>query len=218
MEKEFWLERWKRKEIGFHQHEINPYLVRYWPDLSVPRGAKVFVPLCGKSRDMLWLRQQGYSILGVEVSPLAVHGFFLENGYSCTHAPHGRFERCEADNIEILCGDFFDLEKDDLKGVHSVYDRASLVALPPEMRERYVRHLTSVLPVASRILLVAFDYNQSEMPGPPFSVSRLELESLFGARAKVDLVAEHDALAQNPHFRERGLHGLQENVFLITLR
>ncbi len=217
MEEEFWLERWKRKEIGFHQHEINPYLVRYWPELSVPRGAKVFVPLCGKSRDMMWLRQQGYSVLGVEVSPLAVHAFFQENGYSPTHAPHGRFEHCEADNVQILCGDFFELKQDDLKGIHAVYDRASLTALPRDMRDRYVRHLISILPAASRILLITFDYNQSEMPGPPFSVPPLEVESLFGARANVRILAQHDALAQNPHFRERGLHRLQENVFLVTL-
>ncbi len=217
MEKEFWLERWERNEIGFHQNEINPYLVRYWTDLGAARGTKVFVPLCGKSHDMLWLRQQGHSVLGVEVSPLAVHEFFEENGYSSTHAMRGKFEHCEADHIEILCGDFFDLKKDDLKGIHAVYDRASLVALPRETRERYVQHLISILPAASRILLIAFDYDQAEMPGPPFSVPPLEVESLFGAHAKVRILAQHDALAQNPHFRERGLHRLQENVFLITL-
>ncbi|HMC13854.1 MAG TPA: thiopurine S-methyltransferase, partial [Gallionellaceae bacterium] len=143
MEKDFWLERWEREEIGFHQDEINPYLRQYWHELHHDQGGEVFVPLCGKSLDMLWLRKQGYSVLGVEISSIAVQSFFKENGYNSNHVTGNKFEICEADNIKILCGDFFDLGKDYLAKVRTVYDRASLVALPPEMRKRYARHLVS---------------------------------------------------------------------------
>src|SRR5574340_1608572 len=146
MKKDFWLERWERKEIGFHQDEINPYLRQYWQELHLARGSEVFVPLCGKSRDMLWLREQGHAVLGVELSPLAAQAFFEENGLSPQRTRGERFDSYEADGIRILCGDFFDLDRDDLAGVKAVYDRASLIALPPEMRERYARHLESILP------------------------------------------------------------------------
>src|SRR5512135_332619 len=157
MDKDFWLERWEREEIGFHQNETNPYLSQYWQDLPLAPGSKVFVPLCGKSLDMLWLRKQGHPVLGVELSPLAVEAFFKENGYTPDHDSSHKFESCEADGIRILCGDFFNLEQDDLAQVGAVYDRASLVALPPAMRERYARHLASILPGGTQILLITFD-------------------------------------------------------------
>ncbi len=218
MKKEFWLERWERSEIGFHQDEINPYLRRFWPELSAARRGEVFVPLCGKSLDMVWLRQQGCKVLGVELSPIAVEDFFKENGQSPTHANSGRFECCEADGIRILCGDFFDLTREDMAQVGAVYDRASLIALPPEMRERYARHLVDILPSGTQILLVTVEYPQAEMQGPPVAVSVSDGEALYGKYAEVRLLAQEDALAQNPRFQQRGMSRMQENIFLLTLR
>jgi len=218
MKKEFWLERWERSEIGFHQDEINPYLLRYWQELPASRGGEVFVPLCGKSLDMVWLRQQGCTVLGVELSSIAVQDFFKENGQSPAHAISGKFESCEADGIRILCGDFFDLGKEDLANVSAVYDRASLVALPSDMRERYARHLVDILPPATQILLVTFDYPQAEMQGPPFAVSVSEVEALYGKYADIRLLAQEDALAQNPRFKQRGVSRMVESIFLLTLR
>ena len=217
MEKNFWHERWERQEIGFHQNETNPFLIRHWQELQLAPNSKVFVPLCGKSLDMLWLRDQGHTVLGVELSPIAAQAFFRENGYMPEHAAKRDFECYEAGNIRILCGDFFNLKKEDMKDVSAVYDRASMVALPPAMRERYVRHLLDILPPATRILLLSFDYHQPEMPGPPFAVSVEEVESLYKGRADTRLLARHDTLDENPRFRERGLTRLQENIFLLAL-
>jgi thiopurine S-methyltransferase len=218
MEKDFWLECWERQEIGFHQNEINPYLRQYWPDLHTGDAARVFVPLCGKSRDLRWLREQGHTVLGVELSPLAVQAFFEENGLHPQRAAAARFDRYEADGFHLLCGDFFDLHQDDLGKVEAVYDRASLVALPPEMRERYVRHLSGLLPPGTRMLLVTFDYPQAEMPGPPFAVSPQEVERLYRGHAEIRLLAQLDVLRQNPRFVERGVSRLQENIFLLAWR
>ncbi len=218
MQKDFWLERWERAEIGFHQDEVNPYLLQYWRELQPAPGSEVFVPLCGKSIDMAWLRKQGHGVLGVELSPIAVQDFFTEHGQTPRHASSGKFACCEADGIRILCGDFFDLGRDDLAKVGAVYDRASLVALPPEMREQYVRHLLGILPPATPILLLTFDYPQAEMSGPPFAVSASDVAALYRDHAEIRLLAQHDVLAQNPRFQQRGLSRLQENIFLLTLR
>jgi thiopurine S-methyltransferase len=218
MEKEFWLERWERGEVGFHQDEINPYLRQYWQELHLARDSVVFVPLCGKSRDLLWLHQEGHRVLGVELSDIAVQAFFKDNNYTPHHAASGKFDRYEANGICILRGDFFDLTKDDLAQVIALYDRASLIALPPEMRERYISHLTSILPPATQILLITVDYPQQEMTGPPFAVTSAEVETLYREHAEVRLLAQLDVLEQNPRFQERGLSRLQENIFLLTLR
>jgi thiopurine S-methyltransferase len=217
MKKDFWLERWERGEIGFHQDEVNPYLIQYWQELHLVRNSLVFVPLCGKSRDMLWLREQGHTLLGVELSAIAVQAFFNENGYEPQHVSTGKFDCCEANDIRILCGDFFDLLKDDLAKVGAVYDRASLIALPPEMRASYAHHLASILPPGTQILLVTVDYPQAEMQGPPFSVTSEEVTALYREYAEVRLLAQMDVLDKNPRFKERGLSRLQESIFLLTL-
>jgi thiopurine S-methyltransferase len=217
VEKDFWLERWEREETAFHQDEVNPYLCQLWPVLGLPRGSTVFVPLCGKSQDMQWLHDQGYQVLGVELSAIAAQAFFKENGYTPVHINRGKFDCYEANGIRISCGDFFDLSGNDLAKVSAVYDRASLIALPPEMRVRYVRHLVSILPSVTQILLITVDYAQQEMQGPPFSVSSAEVETLFRAYAEVRLLAQEDVLEQNPRFQQRGLSRLQENIFKVTL-
>jgi thiopurine S-methyltransferase len=216
MEKDYWQERWKQEETGFHQNEVNPYLRQYWQELHLAAGSEVFVPLCGKSRDMSWLSEQGYAVLGVETSAVAVQAFFKENGYTPNHATSEKFDRYDANSIRILCGDFFDLSKHDLAKISAVYDRASLIALPPEMRERYTHHLLNILPPAAQILLITLDYPQQEMAGPPFAVSANEVEALYHERFTIRPLSQLDVLAQEPRFQERGLSRLNEGVFLLT--
>ena len=59
MNPDFWRERWENREIGFHRDAAHPYLTRFWPTLGIAPGSRVFVPLCGKSNDLLWLRPFG---------------------------------------------------------------------------------------------------------------------------------------------------------------
>ena len=215
MEKEYWLERWKQGDIGFHQSTVNPYLREYWQKLHLAPGSKVFMPLCGKSRDMLWLREQGYGVLGVEFSGLAAEEFFIESGYTPQRTASDKFIHLEANGMRILCGDFFDLCKNDLAKISAVYDRAALIALPPEMRKRYVHHLLNILPPNAQILLITLEYPDAEMSGPPFSVSIDEIVALYQLHADIRLLTQQDVLAQNPRFQERGLSRLQQNIFLL---
>lgn len=218
MKKEFWLERWERAETGFHEGVVNAYLTQYWQEFQLARDSKVFVPLCGKSVDTQWLRQQGHAVVGVELSEIAAQAFFRENGYTAAISSHDKFRQYEANNIRILCGDFFDLQRDDLAGVSAVYDRAAMVALPAEMRLSYAHHLLNILPSKSKILLITFDYPQAEMPGPPFAFAATEVETLFSEKADIKLLAQFDMLAQNPRFQQRGLTRLQENIYLLQMR
>lgn len=215
MKKEYWLERWNRNETGFHQAEINPYLREFWPRLQLSPASTVLVPLCGKSRDMLWLRQQGHAVLGVELSVIAAQAFFTENDLASHDNACDRFTRLEADGVQVLCGDFFALSPEDTAAVSAVYDRAALVALPPDMRRRYVNHLLQILPPHTQILLVTLDYPQHEMTGPPFAVSLDEVTALYQNSAEMMVLSQHDVLAQNPRFQERGLSRLEESAFLL---
>jgi len=114
MQAQFWHDRWEQNQIGFHQQDFNPHLQAFWDRLELPAGGTVFVPLCGKSRDLLWLRAQGFPVLGIELSPVAVRDFFAENRLEPQVTPQGKFERWEADGLVILQGDFFELTAADL--------------------------------------------------------------------------------------------------------
>lgn len=232
MEPAFWLSRWEAQQIGFHQDRINTHLETHWPQLEAQRQQttadsmpRVFVPLCGKSRDMLWLRARGFAVLGVELSPRAVRDFFAENALQPQVSQQGAFERWEADGLVILCGDLFALRPADLAhpardndphGVYAVYDRASLIALPPAMRAEYARHMQTLLPSGTPTLLITMEYPQAEMDGPPFSVHEEEVRTLFGDGHAVTRLAEADILADNARFRERGLSALREKIYLLT--
>lgn len=218
MEPNFWLDRWKENEIGFHQDEINRHLQDYWAALEIPAGAKIFVPLCGKTRDMAWLMGQGYRVLGVDLSSIAARDFFLENHIRPEVVDTGRFEIWQSDGIDIICGDIFNLTADDLEDCTGVYDRASLVALPPEMRERYANHVMDILPRPIKILLMTMEYPQAELKGPPFSVEEGEVFLLYQDKFKIECLYEIDILGENKRFQDKGVTQMLEKVYCLGSR
>jgi thiopurine S-methyltransferase len=218
MQHDFWHQRWQENQIGFHSPDINPYLLGYWSTLGIAVGSRVLLPLCGKSRDMLWLLAQGYKVVGVELSPMAVDTFFAENDMHPTVRRQGDFLVHQVDGLEIFCGDFFQLSTTELGKVDAVFDRAALVALPPEMRIDYVTHLSKLLESTQQILLVSFAYPQQEMPGPPFSVPGEDIEMLYQHWCTVELLTSEDVLQKELHFRERGLGSLYEQVYRMVVR
>jgi thiopurine S-methyltransferase len=218
MQPEFWHGRWERGETGWHQEEINLHLREHWPRLRLAPEGRVFVPLCGKSLDLLWLAGEGHRVLGVELSPLAVDAFFAGNALTPAVSDDPPFRRYRLDELEILCGDFFDVTQDHLSGISAVYDRASLIALPPDMRPRYARHLAGVVGPDTRVLLITLDYDQSEMAGPPFSVDEAEVCALFGEGFEVQAVGRLDLWAEHPRYRERGMTRLWERVYTLRPR
>jgi len=218
MDRNFWHNRWEEGRIGFHQNEVNPYLQRYWPAMGVRPGTTVFVPLCGKSQDMLWLRDQGYSVVGVEIIPRAVKAFFEENSVTATKRTRGAFTVWESQDITILQGDFFDVSANDVRGIGVVYDRASLIALPPALRQRYAEHLRTILQNDLKVLLVTMDYSQSEMDGPPFAVTEQEVAALYQDHFTIEQLCSEDILAAEPRFQEQGLSALLEKVYILKAK
>ncbi|SFW59455.1 MULTISPECIES: thiopurine S-methyltransferase [Pseudomonas] len=217
MEPEFWHKRWSSNQIGFHLPEVNPYLQHFWPQLGLERGSRVLVPLCGKSLDLLWLAHQGYSVLGVELSEKATIDFFLEHQLEPSVSEEGVFKVFRAADIEIRCGDFFALDREDVADCTALYDRAALIALPAPMRERYAAHLQRILPNGVG-LLITLDYNQDEMPGPPFSVGNDEVQRLLGDVWRLEVLQEQDVLGESWKFLQAGVTRLDERVYRISSR
>ncbi len=64
-------------------------------------------------------------------------------------------------------------------------------------------------------LLVTLEYNQSEMGGPPFSVSDAEVSRLFAETYSVQLLCRTDILKSKARFREQGLTRLSEQAWRV---
>lgn len=214
MEPEFWRARWARNDIGFHQEDVNTFLIDWWSKIA-PREGTVLVPLCGKSRDMLWLRAQGLRVIGVEVSELAVQAFFADNTLAPTRTARGGFGVWEVDGLALWCGDFFALRPEWLEGVTAYYDRAALIALPPALRGAYVEHLATLLPRGARGLLVTLEYDQIEMEGPPFSVPRVEVEQRFAPHFSLTHLQSRDKLVGESRYKQKGLTALTEKAYAV---
>lgn len=183
-----WLQCWRdRRTDDFHQQTVNPFLTRFWPGLELARGSRIFVPLCGKSLDMIWLAGQGHEVIGVELSPIAVRAFFLENGLKPIRRRLGKFTLWQHGRLSILCGDYFSLTEADLGRIDTVYDRAALTALPEDIRGRYVVQLRlAVTASAAVFLLTTEDAEEQESIEQAFGVAA-EIKALYSEAYEIEL-------------------------------
>lgn len=211
MKTDFWLERWHKQEIGFHQTQYNANLIQYWDKLALNKGSAVFVPLCGKSDDMLFLAEQGHQVIGVELSEIAVTEFFVDNDLSPSKQQQDGLTIYQAGPFTLYCGDLFKLNQQHLKACQAVYDRASVIALPTPMRESYTQHLAKVLPPLCKTLLICLEYSEGALTGPPFSVDKAEVERLF---------SKHWGIEELGHCEEdiRGKAAIERSYCLIKGR
>jgi thiopurine S-methyltransferase len=212
MERDFWLSKWRKNEIGFHQSSPTPHLVRFAERLGLDEKKRVLVPLCGKAHDLRWLADHGHEVVGVELSDLAVRSFFEEQGLAFEQTGN----RFASGPITLFAADFFDVRAREIGSFDAVFDRAALCALPGDQRERYAAHLWSLLKPGARMLLVAFEYEASLMNGPPFAVLTDEVQRLYAKAQSIELLERTDVLEAEPRFKARGLTWLREALWLIT--
>ncbi|MBE0482329.1 MAG: thiopurine S-methyltransferase [Bacterioplanes sp.] len=219
MDAQFWHDKWARMEIGFHLADANPWLVKHWSRLALANEARVLVPLCGKSFDLLWLRRQGHAVVGIELSELALDElaalFHEQLGITLKKFAVGDAWRYEGDGVTLIAGDFFQVMATDIGPIDAVYDRAALVALPSSMRADYCQHLLTISGCAPQ-LLISFDYQQALMAGPPFAVLHDELIAHYGAHYVLQLLEQRDLIEQEEKFRERGLSSFVQTAYALA--
>jgi len=215
MQPDFWHQRWQTNQIGFHRDTPLPLLLAHWPALGLAVGSQVFVPLCGKSLDMVWLAEQGHRVLGVELSQLAITQFFNERQLEPTvsQTPAGTHYRAGA--WEIICGDAFTLSQEILQDCVGIYDRGAMIALPPQMREMYIATTWYRLPHGCRGLLITLDYPQAQKSGPPFSVEETEIRQRFKGICTVELIERRDILRNEAKFQAEGVSALHTSVYCV---
>lgn len=212
MDPNFWHKRWTEGQTGWHRTETNPILVKHWATLGLGKGSRVMVPLCGKTVDIGWLAAQGHDVVGAELSETAVTELFEELGVIPTITQSAAHKRFSAPQVDVYVGNLFDLTPELVGHVDAIYDRAALYALPLELRQRYSAHLRHLTGTATQ-LLCGFEYDQSLMDGPPFSVGLAEIEAQYRDHYTITEL-ERTAI---DNFRGRGLD-VVETVWQLTAK
>jgi thiopurine S-methyltransferase len=213
---DFWLDRWRTAQIGFHQAAVDRHLKAYWPLLEVPANSCVFVPLCGKSLDLMWLRDRGHWVSGVELSPVALESFLMEQGIPARRRVLAEFDVYEADGFTLFCGDYFKLTPALLGSVSAVYDRAALISWTPAAREAYVKQLNALTGPGTQTLLIAVEYPPEQMKGPPFPLTGDTIENLYASHYSIEELGRHEILELEPRLKARGLTELREVCYRMT--
>ena len=211
-----WLDRWKQDRIGFHESRVNPYLPRYLPRFNLKPGDTIFLPLCGKALDIAWLAEQGFQVIGIELSEIAIKSFFVEQGLAYQQFETDQFILRKSGNISLIQGDYFALQQEQLAGCKMVYDRASLIAIDADNRDRYSAHMRSIVPVDAGMLLITLEYEQAQMNGPPFAVLKPEVEQLYAAHYAIEVLEQNDVIDERPRWRDQGLTHLIESVYRLN--
>lgn len=215
MDAEFWHQRWQTARIGFHRQQVNAQLSQYWPQLAVPAGSEVLVPLCGKSKDMLWLAAQGHAVSGFELSPLAVQDFFSEAGLTPARQATGPYQCWQAGQIRVYQGDFFQAGQLN-RQFAAAYDRAALIALPAQMRAQYVALLAELLHPGAVLLLITVHYAPEQQLTPPFSVSEQAVQALFAPYFTIQPRGSMAEGQANPRVASGELTFFDELSFVLT--
>lgn len=209
MEASFWHQKWARGEISFHQKDINPFLLKYLEKLNLPKGSRIFLPLCGKTRDFSFLLADGCHVVGAELSELAVKELFKELCLNPEITLIGDLIRYSAQDIDVFVGDIFDVSAEYLGHISAIYDRAALVALPVEIRAQYTSHLMNITKSAPQ-LLITFEYDQKLMDGPPFSLTESEIKHHYGSKYQLKVLESNFVLGGL-----KGKNNLTETAWLL---
>ena len=218
MEPSFWHKKWQFQQIGFHQSQVNSFLVKYWPGFGFAENSKVFVPLCGKSLDMFYLAEQSHNVMGCELNSLAVEQFFTDNKLDYHVDNIDEHELFVTEQVSLYQGDIFTLPHQITESIAGFYDRAALIAWPEVMRQQYVKTLAKLIRANVSGLLITLDYPQDTLNGPPFAVSPDWIDTYLTPYFIVELLECVDVLADNPRFVNKQVPWLNEAAYKLTRR
>ena len=211
MDAKFWISAWDEGRTGFHRGAFNERLLANFPTLNPQKGQSVLVPLCGKTKDLLWLQSLGLKVHGVELYAKAVEEFFTDNHLSVTKTQDQHFANYTHQDILLSAGDFFKLSESNTYDF--IYDRAALVALPETMRKDYAEVIKRSLKKGGKCLLVVYEYDQAQMSGPPFSINETEVHMLYQDQFSIKLVETVSPDREGPKFS--ALPSLKEKVYIL---
>ncbi len=213
MKKDFWLNKWNENSIGFHRSDFHPNLIK-----NISRFEElektILVPLCGKTLDMIYLKDQGFKVVGIEFSKKACEEFFKENNISYDEIKQGDYIQFRSKNIDLYCGDYFKFIPSEK--LNYAYDRAAIVALDPDTRKSYADQYAKLLNPGGKLLMLTFEYDQSKCQGPPWSTEEYFIYEYFEKEFDIEILESEEIEVGNPRMRESGIETATQKSYLLT--
>jgi thiopurine S-methyltransferase len=244
---ERWENRWSMGRTQWHKTEVHASLQKYCDEYLIDGiiggGGRILVPLCGKTVDMAYLARKRVvsEVVGIDGVPKAIEEFIQEQSnegfdFKEPETVNGYTTR-KGESITLVTGDFFEITLDVINGDASgsnntvlfdgVWDRGSLVAIDPALREQYVDKIGELIskPNGKYLLATFLRPNNDTTTGPPFSIDETEIRRLFGTKSWVDtitLLDSHSFLALEPWYKAIStylrLGNIKEEIYIITTK
>lgn len=217
---EEWQEKWMDHRIGFHKEQGHALLKKHLDTfLKGKSGLRVFFPLCGKAVEMKWFADRGHSVVGVEVSELAIREFFTEQNLSYSEEPimeipGAKVFKSSSGNISLYCCNLFDLPRTNIGKFDRIWDRGALVAINPCDRQRYADIMLSLVRKGFQYFLCVVSYDPTKHSGPPFYVPDAEVKRLFGSVCNSQYLEKVDIFEEQ--YKSWGIDSLVEKLYLLT--
>ena len=214
-----WAQRWEDGNTGWHGSQVNENLQKHANHVvQSNQHSTIAVPLCGKSLDMLWLRDQGATVVGIELVCKPIQDFFAQNNLQ----PEQHDNIYSSNNLhliesDILLVDQATLSKIGISNLDAIYDRAALVAMPPELKSQYAEHCLSLLKPKGIILLIGYNSNLQAHQGPPFPIKEGSVEQWY-QKASAIQVLEHsiEEFDSDSPMAQRGMQWIETTIWKIT--
>ena len=140
---------------------------------------------------MLWLKEQGYNVLGIDISKEVIDIFCKEHALQYKETRQGTFIVREVDTekgfLKLMYGDIFNLKVHDVDKIGVIYDHAGFIAIPEGIRTKYAEFITSLFPKGTKMILGLIDFRNEN---PPHNVGREEVNKLLSHALEVHMFFE----------------------------
>ena len=199
---QYWDMAYEADEDIWTKEAVNQKLMGFLDTLTNGKtGLDILVPMCGKTKIMLYLAEKGHRVVGIEWSKVAVEQFFDENKleYTTQLCKIGGTDisiyKAKDKAVTVYCGDFFAFKEHNLGPFDCVFDHGAIGCFEFQMSERpmYAKIINSVTKPGTRVLQSIFDYEHTEHPMVPFALTEAELVTLYKENFDIQLLQEFDA-------------------------
>lgn len=172
LDKNYWNSRYQSHQTGWDVGTVSTPLKAYIDQLK-DKNLSLLIPGCGNAYEAAYLLQQGFTnITLIDIAPAAVEAF------------RSKLKAFDGRQLQIICGDFFELNKTfDL-----VIEQTFFCALYPSLRNEYANKMFELLNDNGKLAGVLF--NRSFEGGPPFGGSKQEYLQIFTAKFNIKIMED----------------------------
>lgn len=218
MDKDEWVNAWNEGRTNFHRNGPHEFLVQYYDQVNLPENSNILVPMCGKSHDLIWLKEKGHNVFGVEIVNRPCQEFWSDHKLEFQERSIESAQVYEGDRITIINDDFFNFPRESIpEKIDFIFDRAALVALPEEMRKVHYSRIKELSSPGTKILLDSFEYDRQFETRAPYSVSDAEVKAAYSWVSDFQTLLTEVREMKGNHLSKRGIKEVLDYIYLMTV-